>query len=747
MYIIKKDRVKPVFDKEIKIKMAENVVDISLRAFSIEYLKNLENEKAYNIILIDNNTKKTILNIELFDADKINNLYKKVDTILHTNFNLSLIEKIEEILKIVQQENLIENNNGNVFLNEQYKVKKQITEQQNKKVYSNSNKENNNQNNSSNKNYSKSFNEAFNEIPIVYIIETLHNMGYINIEKGPERNGDEAFYWIEVPNQSKASKVSVLSRDSLEKKRSSKILQKYTMIRDLNNGVLTTDSASNLINRLKDNGCFEDKEIFEIKKEMIQSKGGFNGFIRVNKEDQEVIGQSGEIFTVTGIDYPSRLPNIYPSKKNEEFKEYLINARKIDSDIIENEIKNKQIVTGLFADFNNYVEFGMGFFKLKYFNNEYDVSYEKFKLNKETNKLERKHLSGIQIKGRSHILKGKNPKMTIFSEAVIDSYSLYNLFRLSNKIEEENYNYVALAGVGNIKGWLEHNLGISLNFKTNKEFENLKNAERVYLINKEKIILENQDKKREDIKNALMEKNLYFIKEETSNEKINKMIEHKIFLLQNVLKFISPNIKLHIEIIPEKQKIDYDKFQKSTKDSETKDFLLDKTNVDTFLLNNGIEAKYDPAKKEYSILFFEEINKETPIKKEDKDLIEKIRNKYIELTGTDSIGFAFDNDTAALKKCEALDYLGKLLNLKPTFIIPTFNFGINDNNDMLKAYKKLVEEHQNQQSTYIMNSIEQQVLKVGYGLPQDFEKITQKAEEIEKNKKKLEDSKVNNPKP
>lgn len=744
MYIIKKERINPVFSKDIKIKMSEDIIDICLKAYTVSYMKNLSQENAYNIIILDNNTNKTILNIELFNSDKINNLYKKVDSILHTNFELTLSQKIENIYKLIESENLLEQ--GNLFINENYRIKKEIPIEKEKRVYQNNNNQNTQSNGQNTKKYSKPYNEMFNEIPVVYMIETLHNLGYINIEKGPERNGDESFYWIEMPNQSKSSKVSVLSRDSLEKKKSSKIIQKYMMIKDLNNGVLTTDSSSGLITRLKDNGFFEDKEIFEIKQEIIKSKGGFSGFIRIDKEKQELIGQGGDILTITAIDYPSRMPTAYYGKKVEEFRDYLINERKIDADIIDQEIKNKQILTGLFADFNNYVEFGMGFFKLKYFNNDYESTYEKFKLNKETNKLERKHLSGVQIKGRSHIIKGSTPKMTVFSEAVIDSCSLYNLFKLSSKINPENYNYVALAGVGNMKGWLEYNLGISLNPKTKEELKNTPHIDRVYIIEKEKVIIDNQEKKKEDLRTVLSDKNLYFIKEETNNDKVNKMIEGKIFLLQSVLKHISPDIKLNIVVIQDKQKIDYDMFQKSTKESESKDYIIDKTNIDVFLSNNGIEAKYDSTKKQYVISFFEEVQKEIPLKEDNVEMITKIRERFIELTGTNSIGFAFDNDTPALKKCEPLEYLGNLLGLKPTFLIPTFNFGINDNNDMLKAYKKLSEEQQKQQSDFIMNSIEQQILRVGAGLPNNFEQIMEKAKEIE-SKKKLEQGKSSTPKP
>lgn len=744
MYIIKKERINPVFSKDIKMKMSEDIIDICLKAYTVSYMKNLSQENAYNIIILDNNTNKTILNIELFNSDKINNLYKKVDSILHTNFELTLSQKIENIYKLIESENLLEH--GNLFINENYRIKKQTPIEKEKRVYQNNNNQNTQSNGQNTKKYSKPYNEMFNEIPVVYMIETLHNLGYINIEKGPERNGDESFYWIEMPNQSKSSKVTVLSRDSLEKKKSSTIIKKYMMIKDLNNGVLTTDSSSGLINRLKDNGFFEDKESFEIKQEIIKSKGGFSGFIRIDKEKQELIGQGGDILTITSIDYPSRMPTVYYGKKVEEFRAYLINERKIDADIIDREIKNKQILTGVFADFNNYVEFSMGFFKLKYFNNDYESTYEKFKLNKETNKLERKHLSGVQIKGRSHIIKGNTPKMTVFSEAVIDSCSLYNLFKLSSKINEENYNYVALAGVGNIKGWLEYNLGISLNFKTKEELKNTPHIDRIYIIEKQKVIIENQEKKKEDLRTVLSDKNLYFIKEETNNDKVNKMIDGKIFLLQSVLKHISPDIKLNIVVVKDKEKIDYDMFQKSTKESESKDYIIDKTNIDVFLSNNGIEAKYDSTKKQYVVSFFEEVQKEIPLKEDNKEMITKIREKFIELTGTDSIGFAFDNDTPALKKCEPLEYLGNFLGLKPTFLIPTFNFGINDNNDMLKAYKKLSEEQQKQQSDFIMNSIEQQILRVGAGLPNNFEKIIEKAKEVE-SKKKLEQVKSSAPKP
>lgn len=743
MYIIKKDRKAPIFDKNIKLKMSEQIVDISLKAYTVGYMKNLENIYAYNIIILDNNINKTILNIELFDSKKINEIYKSIDTILHTNFELSLSEKIENIYKLLINEKIIEDN---FFIDSNYRLKEIKAPVNNdipKKQYIN----NHNNNPSDNKGkFTKSFNDTFNEIPIVYILESLYALGHINIEKGPEKNGDEAFYWIEMPNESKSSKVSVLSRDSLEKKKSSKIIQKFNMIRDLNNNVLTTESASGFLSRLKDNGLFPDKEIFDIKQELIKSKGGFSGFVRIDKDKEELIGEGGETLNITSIDYPSRMPTVYYGKKVEEFRSYLINERKIDADIIDKEIKNKQILTGLFADFNNYVEFGMGFFKLKYFNNDYESTYEKFKLNKETNKLERKHLSGVQIKGRSHIIKGSTPKMTVFSEAVIDSCSLYNLFKLSSKINEENYNYVALAGVGNIKGWLEYNLGISLNSKTKDELKNTPNIDRIYIIEKQKVIIDNQEKKKEDLRSVLSDKNLYFIKEETNNTGLNKIIEGKIFLLQSVLKHISPDIKLNIVVVNDKQKIDYDMFQKATKESESKDYILDKTNIDVFLLNNGIEAKYDSTKKQYIISFFEEVQKEIPLKEDNIEMITKIRERFIQLTGTDSIGFAFDNDTPALKKCEPLEYLGNVLGLKPTFLIPTFNFGINDNNDMLKAYKKLNEEQQSQQANYIMNSVEQQILRVGTGLPNNFNQILDKAREIE-SKKKLDSTKLVSPKP
>ena len=149
-------------------------------------------------------------------------------------------------------------------------------------------------------------------------------------------------------------------------------------------------------------------------------------FPLIDEENETMTyGEGGNQVSIVSLELQSRLPSIHNTKKSQDYKDYLINQRMIDSSIIEREFNTKEIKTGSFYSHENYMYGSIGLFTLKYFDNEYKKTYERFSFDQE-GKLNRGHLSNIPIKGRSHIIKNEGAKATIFTEAVIDNYSMEN---------------------------------------------------------------------------------------------------------------------------------------------------------------------------------------------------------------------------------------------------------------------------------------------------------------------------------
>ena len=740
MFVIQREADKPVFSKNISISLDNENHNLSINAFYKSYKKNGNKNGNIYIELVKNEIPnkrtikdETLIKLELVEKNEeeakknILGFVKNIENIINKSMNESLKEKISLLEKLINKySDRLSDSKNNIYINPEYK-----------EVIKNENNYNNNSN-SNNVTYNnsvESFTDKFNRIPLAYIIEKLAEMNVISLEKEKKPNGDEDFYWIESEKMSKASKVSVLAIRSIENQ-SGAVVKKYKHCRDLNNNKLTTTSAMGLLYALEREGCTGGREAGELAGEIIRNSGGFKTFPLIDEENETMTyGEGGSVVNIVSLQLQSRLPTIHNTKKSQDYKDYLINERMIDASIIEREFNNKEIKTGTFYTHENYNFSSIGLFTLKYFDNEDKKSYERFSFEQD-GKLKRGHLSQIPIKGRSHIIKNEGAKATIFTEAVIDNYSMENLMEISPNHNSKDYNYVGLTSVGNIMGWFEHNLNIKLQFKEDPKTQ--EKITKIMYIDRQEEVIENQKEEMEKIAKAIKTKRLHYIHDKKTkwSEKTSSKV---LFRLQKVLEKIDPEIKLNvIELDKNNYKIDYNVFDKG---SGAVDYIMDSTNAIDFLEKNNIRSKYDSESTDYKVEIVHEKEKWIELTEENKEIREKIKKRIYELTGTTNFIFSFDNDMAALPKTNHLYDVCEFFKLGYSSTIPTFEYNINDNNDILKTYKTLINKGEEENANKLLNGFLSQIENNKNRTPENMEEIMKESSRIEAKKKANQKSK------
>ena len=735
MFIIQREADTPYFSKNISIALDNENHDLSINAFYKVYKKNgIKNGNIYIELVKNKQANKrtidddTLIKLELLVEDEsevrknINGFVKNIENIINKNMSESLKDKVSLINKLANKysERLSENKNA-IYINPDYK---EINTDPN-----NNNNNNDNNNNVTYNNSGESFKDKFNRIPLAYIIEKLAEMNVISLEKDKKSNGDEDFYWIESEKLAKSSKVTVLAIRTIENQ-SGNVIKKYKHCRDLNNNKLTTTSAMGLLYALEREGCTGGREAGELAGQIIRDSGGFKAFPLIDEENETMTyGEGGNIVNIVSLELQSRLPSIHNTKKSQDYKDYLINKRMIDSSIIEREFNTKEIKTGSFYSHENYMYGSIGLFTLRYFDNEYKKTYERFSFDQEGN-LNRGHLSNIPIKGRSHIIKNEGAKATIFTEAVIDNYSMENLMEISPNHNSKDYNYVGLTSVGNIMGWFEHNLNIKLQFKEDPKTK--EDITKIMYIDRKEEVLENQEDEMKKLAKAIKTKRLHYIHDKKS--KWSETTSSKVlFRLQKVLEKIDPEIQLNvIELDKNNYKVDYNIFDKG---SGCTDYILDSTNAIDFLERNNIKSKYNSEISDYNVELVTKKEKWLELTEDNMEIREKIKKRIFELTGTTNFIFSFDNDMSALPKTKHLYNVCEFFNLGYSSTIPTFEHNINDNNDILKTYKTLLNQGNEEGANNLLNGFLSQIQTNKNRTPENMEELMKESTRIELKKK------------
>ena len=562
-------------------------------------------------------------------------------------------------------------------------------------------------------------------------MDRLVELGIVTLERASAPNGNETFYWIDLPDGT-SSKVSMLSRSAVE---SGFVGKKYGMTRDVTKSKLSSTSAYGFIKRLESEGVFGDKAAYDVIQEVISDNGkkSFNQFPLVNEGEGKIeMGESGGFISIVNLQLPSRMPSISYSKKSRSellYKEYLVKERKIDADIIERDFSNKNICVGNFYSCINYTKYNLMLYSLSYIDAARAKlkTYETVSMGKD-GKMDRGHLKNIKIKGRSHIIKSEvdKPKSTIFTEAVVDNYSLENIFRLSSGFNEKDYNYVGLTSVGNIQGWLEYNLNIKINFKEDKDtgspiFD-------ISYIQKKLEEVEDQVVAKEKLAEALKTKRLHFVVDELKPW-TKKEGDRSLYRLQKTLAEIDSSIVVNVIRLNDKNKqIDLKNFSNG---EGCMDYILDSSNLNDFFRENNVNTTYLAQEKAYSVKMTKRIENFIPLNAESVEVLGKVRDRFISLTNTDSMVFAFDNDIAALPKLTHLKNLCELLRLDFSVMIPTFEYNINDNNDILKKYRELIVLNKESIANNLIEQFSKQIINNKNKLPDNFEEIMNKAKGID----------------
>ena len=106
-----------------------------------------------------------------------------------------------------------------------------------------------------------------------------------------------------------------------------------------------------------------------------------------------------------------------------------------------------------------------------------------------------------------------------------------------------------------------------------------------------------------------------------------------------------------------------------------------------------------------------------------------------ELTGTTNFIFSFDNDMSALPKTKHLYKVCEFFNLGYSSTIPTFEHNINDNNDILKTYKTLLNQGNEEGANNLLNGFLSQIQTNKNRTPENMEELMKESTRIELKKK------------
>ena len=161
------------------------------------------------------------------------------------------------------------------------------------------------------------------------------------------------------------------------------------------------------------------------------------------------------------------------------------------------------------------------------------------------------------------------------------------------------------------------------------------------------------------------------------------------------------------------------------------DYILDSSNLNDFFRENNVNTTYLAQEKAYSVKMTKRIENFIPLNAESVEVLGKVRDRFISLTNTDSMVFAFDNDIAALPKLTHLKNLCELLRLDFSVMIPTFEYNINDNNDILKKYRELIVLNKESIANNLIEQFSKQIINNKNKLPDNFEEIMNKAKGID----------------
>lgn len=703
--ILEKENRKLIYNKS-EIDVTYSIME------TFNYDNNLNKVREYVLKLADKKeADKNIFTLILNNKNYTKELLDSIKEII--NFEKDLLDIIKKITNISKEYKV------ELILDKNYKaIENKYTQNYTKKT---GNKREEDVSDNNNDKYKLNINEI-NNIPVYKIIEILASKDIISIVDDLKKNGrKEVFYKFIINNEETRRtednmKVSVTSQQYLDN--SPDDIDARSLYSDvkfiLGSGRKGGKGTISFIQDLEELGAFGEplsKPNSDNEEELkIYNKERFSKALKII--NREILNNLSENLDNFKID-PNKIsagklkieafPVRHPIKDNKEidkYRDFLVNVRKLDIDIVEEEIKAGRIFSGSYLNEEN--KYFKNLFFSQYDHNFYRTpsSFEICYLSKivdEDTKEEKEKINKMFFKDKSRkgLLYGKkreDAEITVFSEAVIDSISFECLTKKSKIMKDKKFNFISAQGSGNLLVWFENVLGFGFVHSDNEVPENVGN---IYLVDKIDNEKEISEENKLNLANQIKDLKITFIFDES--ERNIKSSERNLFKLNKFVQFFDPSISVDI-IKVGKRGAFLDKAQIEGR------YLIDNTNIEDFIIENNFKMEYIKEEKNYKVSSFYTHYKNTPIDHNDVNMLKELRERIIKVIGTDTLYLAYDNDTGGLNYYEGFYKMCKHLGINVSLFIPPFNNNINDNNDILKHFKGISKRFSEEQCSIWLDS-------------------------------------------
>jgi hypothetical protein len=299
--------------------------------------------------------------------------------------------------------------------------------------------------------------------------------------------------------------------------------------------------------------------------------------------------------------------------------------------------------------------------------------------NKEKNieEIKKQHLHKTSPFGSAFKLIQDNPKVTIISEAVIDGISAWDLFKMAG-YKGTDFNIVATGGTSHMHGFFDDNFSLKIQFnRESKEMELL-------FIEKEEFIKE------------LDEDRLKFLKDRLELWRFNYVTDASENIPDVKLKLAALEPIIGGSFMVHEQKDKNLTFWEKDATLQHKDLMFDYTNLDKFLILNGLKLEKNEDGIGYNVKDYYISKNHVELNDDNRKIVLSEIEKQFKTT---SIALAYDNDEAGQKYFPLVDLLKEKLGIEVYDLTPKklkISEGLKyqnkvDVNDILKTFKKYLE--------------------------------------------------------
>lgn len=302
-------------------------------------------------------------------------------------------------------------------------------------------------------------------------------------------------------------------------------------------------------------------------------------------------------------------------------------------------------------------------------------------INKETQTVEeikKQHLHKSSPFGSAFKLIQDEPKLTIISEAVIDGVSAWDLFKIAG-YNGGDFNIVATGGTSHMHGFFDDNFSLRIQF--NKETKDME----LLFVEKQEFIKE------------LDEDRLKFLKDRLSLWRFNYVTDASENIPDVKLKLAALEQIIGSSFMVHEQKDKNLTFWEKDVTFQHKDLMFDYTNLEKFLLLNGLKLQKKEDGIGYEVKDYYVSKNNVELNEDNKKIVLSEIKKQFKTT---SIALAYDNDEAGQKYFPLVDLLKEKLGIEVYDLTPKklkISEGLKyqnkvDVNDILKTFKKYLEK-------------------------------------------------------